>query len=54
MSRRTFTLSKRHDNLLLVFSKKLDISLTETIQRALESLEEKEAKRDKEIKEGGV
>jgi len=30
-------------------AKKLDISLVETIQRGLESLEEKEAKRDKEI-----
>lgn len=49
MSRRTFTLSKRHDNILVKFSERIDISLTETIQRALEALEEKEVKREKEV-----
>jgi len=49
--RRTFQLSKRHDALLATLSKKMDVNMTETIQRALESLEEKELKRDKEVKQ---
>jgi hypothetical protein len=48
--RRTFTLSKRHDEILVFLSKKLDINMTETIQRSIEALQEKEAKREKEVK----
>ena len=47
--RRTVILSKRHDKILLEQAEKLDISFTETVQRALESLEEKEAKREREV-----
>jgi hypothetical protein len=47
--RRTVNLSKRHDKILLEQSSKLDTSFTDTIQRALEALEEKEDKRRKEL-----
>lgn len=47
--RRSFTLSKRHDRILTDISTKLDISMVDAIQRALEALEEKEAQRDKEV-----
>lgn len=50
--RRTVNLSKRHDKILFEQSTKLDLSLTETIQRALEALEEKEAKRTREVQNG--
>ena len=49
MSRRNITLSPRYDKMLVALSKKLEISMTETMQRALELLEEKEAKRVKEL-----
>lgn len=49
MTRRNFSLSDRHDKILTTLSKKLDISMVETMQRALELLEEKEAVRDREI-----
>jgi len=47
--RHNFSLSKRHELILISMSKRLDISMVETIQRGLEALEEKEAKRDKDI-----
>lgn len=50
MQRRNLTLSSRHDKILVTISKKLDISMTDTVQRALEALEEKEAQRDREVK----
>lgn len=49
MTRRNLTLSTRHDKMLVTLSTKLDISMTETMQRALELLEEKESKREKEV-----
>jgi hypothetical protein len=49
MQRRSFTFSGRHDKILTTVSKKLDLSMTETLQRALEALEEKEAVRDREV-----
>lgn len=49
MSRRNFSFSKRHDKILTDMAKKLDISLVETVQRALEALETLEARREKEI-----
>jgi hypothetical protein len=49
MPRRSFTFSGRHDKILTTVAAKLDISMVETIQRALELLEEKEAKREKEV-----
>lgn len=48
--RRSFSLSKRHDIMLTKLAVKLDISMVEVVQRSLESLEEKEAQRDKEVK----
>lgn len=50
MQRRNLTLSNRHDKMLTTLAKRLDISMTETMQRALELLEEKEAQRDREVK----
>lgn len=50
MQRRNFSFSTRHDKILTGLASKLDISMIETIQRALELLEEKEAHRDREIK----
>lgn len=47
--RRNVYFSARHDNTLLNMAKKLDISMVETCQRALELLEEEEARRDKVI-----
>ena len=49
MQRRSFAFSKRHDKILTDMAKKLDISMVETLQRALESLETSEARREKEI-----
>ena len=49
--RRTVNLSKRHDDILTDQARRLGVSLTETIQRALEALEEKEAKRTKDLKD---
>jgi hypothetical protein len=48
--KRTVNLSKRHDDILLEQSGNLGVSYTETIQRALEALEEKEARRERELK----
>jgi hypothetical protein len=50
MQRRSFSFSPRHDKILTVMAAKLDVSMVETVQRALETLEEKEAARDKDIK----
>lgn len=47
--RRNFVLSARHDKLLVRFTEKLNVTMTETLQRALEALEEKEAARDREV-----
>lgn len=47
--RHAYTLSPRHESILQKLSKKLDASLVNTMERALEALEEKEARRDKEI-----
>ena len=47
--KRSFNLKPRHDNLLVELAGKLGISMTDTVQRALESLEEKEARRVKEV-----
>lgn len=47
--RRTVNLSKRHDEILTTQASLLGVSLTETVQRALEALEEKEAKRAREL-----
>lgn len=49
MKRRSFTFSGRHDKILTDTATKLDISMVETLQRALEALEEKEAQRAREI-----
>jgi hypothetical protein len=49
MARRTVDLSKRHDAMLYKLKDKLDTSLVDVVQRALEALEEKEAARDKEV-----
>jgi len=49
--RRTVNLSTRHDKILTDHSRLLGVSLTETVQRALEALEEKEAKRTKDLKD---
>ena len=49
MQRRSFSFSKRHDKILTDLSAKINTSMVETLQRALEALEEKEAQRDKEV-----
>jgi hypothetical protein len=49
MARRTVDLSTRHDTILGHLMNKLGTSMVETMQRALEALQEKEAKREKEI-----
>lgn len=49
MQRRSFSFSPRHDKILTTLAKKLDVSMVETMQRALETLEEKEAQRDREV-----
>lgn len=49
MQRRSFSFSPRHDRILVDLAKKLDVSMVETMQRALESLEEKEAQRAREV-----
>jgi hypothetical protein len=51
MARRTVDLSTRHDTILCKMMKKLDTSMVDTVQRALEALQEKEAQREKEIPE---
>lgn len=50
MQRRSFTFSDRHDKILTTLAAKLDVSMVETLQRALESLELQEAHRDIDIK----
>lgn len=47
--RHTYSLSDRHEAIMQKLAKKLDTSFVNTMERALESLEEKEAKRDREI-----
>ena len=47
MSRRNVTLSPRYDKMLIALSNKLEISMTETMQRALELLDRKEAELDR-------
>lgn len=49
MPRKNIDLSNRHNQILLTLSARLGVSQTETVQRAIEALEEKEAKREKEI-----
>lgn len=49
MARRNLNLSERHDKLLCGLAKKLGVTMSETMQRALEALEEKEARRVKEV-----
>lgn len=49
MKRRSFAFSGRHDKILTDTAKKLDISMVETLQRALEALEEKEAERNAKV-----
>jgi len=46
---RSFALGPHHDALLKKLSTSTGISLTETMRRALEALEEKQAARDKEL-----
>ena len=53
MARRNLNLSDRHDKLLRGLSKRLGVTMSETMQRALESLEEKEARRVKEVASEG-
>jgi hypothetical protein len=50
MQRRSFSFSPRHDKILTTMAAKIGVSMVETMQRALETLEEKEAARDREIK----
>jgi hypothetical protein len=47
MSRRNITLSPRYDKMLVALSNKLEISMTETMQRAVELLDETEAAKDR-------
>jgi len=47
--RHSYTLSSRHEAILQKLAKKLDTSFVNVMERALESLEVAEAKRDKEI-----
>jgi hypothetical protein len=49
MKRRSFSFSARHDKILTRLAAKINVSMVETLQRALESLEEKEVQRDKEF-----
>jgi hypothetical protein len=49
MAARTINLSSRHNILLDSLKSKLGVSLSETVSRALEALEEKEAQRDREV-----
>lgn len=49
MARRTVDLSKRHDAILNSMMDKLGTSMVDTMQRALDALEEKEAARDREV-----
>jgi len=49
MARRTVDLSTRHDTILGKLMIVLGTSMVETMQRALEALEEKQAARDKEV-----
>lgn len=46
MVRHAYTLSTRHEAILQRMSKKLDASLVNTMERALEALEVSEASRD--------
>lgn len=48
--RRTVSLDRMHDKILTDHSKRLGVSYTEIIKRALEDFNEKEAKREKEIR----
>lgn len=48
-ARHAYTLSTRHDTILRKLAKKLDTSLVNTMERALEALELAEAQRDKEL-----
>lgn len=52
MARRHVDLSNRHDAILVRMIKKLDVSLTQAIERAIEALEEKEAQRERMVKGG--
>jgi macrodomain Ter protein organizer (MatP/YcbG family) len=47
--RRSIIFSHRHNEMLERLSKELGVTLTETLQRALEALEEKEHRRKLEV-----
>lgn len=51
--RHAYTLSNRHEAILQRLAKKLDASYVNTMERALEALEEKEAQRDVVIRGEG-
>jgi Arc/MetJ-type ribon-helix-helix transcriptional regulator len=46
---RNISLTTNHDMKLLTLAKKLGLSRSEVIRRAIDSLEEREAQRDKEV-----
>ncbi len=46
---RGISLSDRHHKLLDMLSKKLSVNFSQTVARALEALEEKEAEREKRL-----
>lgn len=52
--RHAYTLSTRHEGILQKMAKKLDASLVNTMERSLEALEEKEAQRDKGIRDAAL
>jgi len=49
---RNISLPNRHDQKLIEISKRLGISKSEVVRRAIDALEEKEAQRDHAIKDG--
>lgn len=49
MAARTINLSDRHNKMLDSLKTKLDISLSEVVSRALEMLDEQQARKDKEL-----
>ena len=49
MAARSINLSNRHNEILNRLKKKLDISLSAVVSRSLELMEEKEARRSREV-----
>lgn len=49
--RHSYTLSDRHEKILQRLAKKLDASFVNVLERALESLEEQQAQRDRIVKD---